>query len=260
MMQEFMLPHHHGENLHLKEMKDQLDQIDDFQLVAAVFRQLDDTSRLRIFWLLCHREDCVINIASLMEMTTPAVSHHLKQLKEGGLIVSRREGKEVYYRAADTQQSRLLHTMIEQLMAIVCPDDSCPAQSATPEVSDRCLCTAADHMENRSGYQKEQLLLIRDIHNYLMEHLDSHITIEALAKQFLMNTTTLKTLFREAYGMPIAAHMKEHRMKKAATLLQETDDSISAIAAAVGYQNQSKFSAAFREFYQMTPNEYRRRS
>ena len=54
-------------------------------------------------------------------MNSPAVSHHLKQLKAGGLIVSRREGKEVYYKAADTRQVQLLHGMIEALMAITCP-------------------------------------------------------------------------------------------------------------------------------------------
>jgi DNA-binding transcriptional ArsR family regulator len=91
-------------------------------MVADVFKQLNDASRLRVFWLLCHMEECVINIAALMEMSTPAVSHHLKQLKSGGLIVSRREGKEVYYKAADTEQSRLLHKAIEELMEIVCPD------------------------------------------------------------------------------------------------------------------------------------------
>jgi AraC-like DNA-binding protein len=58
--------------------------------------------------------------------------------------------------------------------------------------------------------------------------------------------------------MPIAAHIKEHRMKKAATLLKETGDSISVIAKSVGYENQSKFSAAFKELYGQTPNEYRR--
>ena len=55
-------------------------------------------------------------------MSSPAVSHHLRPLKNSGLIVSRREGKEVYYRAADTAQSRLLHQMIEQVMAIACPE------------------------------------------------------------------------------------------------------------------------------------------
>ena len=59
---------------------------------------------------------------ALVDMTSPAVSHHLRQLRSSGLIVSRREGKEVYYRAADTEQSRLLHRVIEETMAISCPE------------------------------------------------------------------------------------------------------------------------------------------
>ena len=83
---------------------------------------MDDSSRLRIFWLLCHCEECVINISAMVEMTSPAVSHHLRQLKDRGLIVSRREGKEVYYKAAETEQSVLLHQVIEKIMKISCPD------------------------------------------------------------------------------------------------------------------------------------------
>ena len=54
-------------------------------------------------------------------MTSPAVSHHLRQLKSRGLIVSRRDGKEVYYRAADTEQAQILHHMIEKMVEIFCP-------------------------------------------------------------------------------------------------------------------------------------------
>ena len=88
---------------------------------ADVFKQLDDPSRLKIFWLLCHDEECVINLSSLMDMSSPAVSHHLNKLRSSGLIVSRREGKEVYYRAADTVQARALHETIEHIMEITCP-------------------------------------------------------------------------------------------------------------------------------------------
>ena len=41
-------------------------------------------------------EECVLNISAMLEMSSPAVSHHLRPLKNSGLIVSRREGKEVY--------------------------------------------------------------------------------------------------------------------------------------------------------------------
>ncbi len=116
------LPHYHGEGEATALIQEQINRVNNFQVVADIFKQLDDTTRIRIFWLLCHCEECVINISAMLDMSSPAVSHHLRPLKNSGLIVSRREGKEVYYRAADTPQSRLLHQMIEQVMEISCPE------------------------------------------------------------------------------------------------------------------------------------------
>ena len=62
-----------------------------------------------------------MNLSTLVDMSSPAVSHHLKQLKVGGLVVSRREGKEVYYKAAGTREAELLHRMIETLIEVTCP-------------------------------------------------------------------------------------------------------------------------------------------
>lgn len=113
------LPHDHGQGL-----AHQLEEIplsEDFQIVSSLFKLLSDTSRIRIFWFLCHCEECVINISAFMDMTSPAVAHHLKQLRENNLIESRRDGKEVYYKAAKTTQAEALHQMIEELMDIACP-------------------------------------------------------------------------------------------------------------------------------------------
>ena len=66
-------------------------------MAANVFKQLSDSSRLRIFWLLCHCEQCVVNISSMVEMSSPAVSHHLRILKEAGVVAVRREGTRNYY-------------------------------------------------------------------------------------------------------------------------------------------------------------------
>ena len=118
-MPETKLPHDHGQPIEQK--LGGLPSPEGFQMVADLYKQLGDPTRLRIFWLLCHCEECVINISSLVGMNSPAVSPHVKPQRGGGLMVSRREGKEVYYKAADTRQVQLLHGMIEALMAITCP-------------------------------------------------------------------------------------------------------------------------------------------
>ncbi len=115
------LPHDHGQNMdHILE---HLPQQEAFQTVADLNRLLSDPSRTRIFWLLCHGEACVANLSAMVEMSSPAVSHHLKQLKAAGLVVSRREGKEVHYQVADTPTARALHHMMETLMTISCPGE-----------------------------------------------------------------------------------------------------------------------------------------
>ena len=119
-MDERKLPHDHGQSME-REL-DHMPSVEEFQTVADIFKQLGDGSRIRIFWLLCHCEECVINLSSMVDMSSPAVSHHLKQLKAAQLIVSRREGKEVYYRASEEDVAQLLHKTIEQVMDIACPD------------------------------------------------------------------------------------------------------------------------------------------
>lgn len=114
------LPHNHSNNI--DDIISKLPNTDDFLILSDLFRQLSDQNRIRIFWLLCHCEECVINLSALMDMSSPAISHHLKQLKSAGLIVSRRSGKEVYYKAADSDTARALHNMIEALMTITCPE------------------------------------------------------------------------------------------------------------------------------------------
>ena len=120
-MQERFLPHDHGQQI--EHQLDAMPKEEDFQIVSDLFKLLCDRSRVRIFWLLCHCEECVLNIAALVNMSSPAVSHHLKLLKSSGLIVSRREGKEMYYRTADTELAQVLHHTIEKLGKITCPEN-----------------------------------------------------------------------------------------------------------------------------------------
>ena len=233
-MAGFVLPHAHGEGGHIEDLHRELMNVAHFTAVSEIFKQLSDPTRVRIFWLLSHREECVINLAALLEMSSPAVSHHLRSLTESGLLVSRRDGKEVYYKAADTAQIRMLHEIVEQVMEIACP-------------------------ERTVDFQASQESIIRHVHDELTANLSERVTIEELSRKYLMNATTLKRVFKQVYGETIAAHIKKHRMEAAATRLRTTQDDVAAIAQAVGYESQSRFTAAFKETYGELPSEYRRR-
>ncbi len=108
-------------------------------------------------------------------------------------------------------------------------------------------------------YQSELIENIHKIHDQLLRQMEQRITIEELSKQYLINPTTLKNAFKSVYGTSLAAHIKEHRMGQAAKMLKETDMTIAEIAQAVGYDSQSKFTAAFKSFYQVLPREYRKK-
>ena len=233
-MSDFRLPHDHGDPSTALRMCEELKNTAHFAAASDLFRQLSDPTRVRIFWLLSHQEECVINIAAMLDMTSPAVSHHLRSLTESKLLTSRRVGKEVYYRASDTVQMRLLHEVVEQVMQIACPEKVTDLQASQEEI-------------------------IRRVHAYLVEHLAQRITIDELARIFLMNTTTLKREFKRVYGMSIAAHMKQHRMEQAAILLKGGQTDIASVARAVGYESQSRFTAAFKEAYACLPTEFRQK-
>lgn len=115
------------------------------------------------------------------------------------------------------------------------------------------------HLKRLTPYQAEQICTIRQIHDDMLQHIDERITIEALAQKYLINATTLKSLFKSVYGDSLASHIKKHRMEQAAKLLTQTSLPLSEIARKVGYESQSKFSAAFKSHFYMLPSEYRKK-
>lgn len=256
------LPHDHGHE-NEEQIMEHLPGEQEIAGVSEAMKQLGDPSRLRIFWLLCHCEECVVNIAAIVGMTSPAVSHHLRLLKGSGLIVSRREGKEMYYRTADTELAQALHLIIEKIGKIACPRSSAEefteeSQALTVKEHSDGSHISADKEPAFKTADSGQEETIRKIHTLLTENLQTRYTIDELSRTYLINTSALKSAFKSVYGMPVASYMKQYRINRAAHLLRETTDSIASIAAAVGYESQSKFTAAFKDIMKMLPTDYRR--
>ena len=65
--------------------------------LADIFKALGDETRLTIVQLLVGRELCVCDILDSFVMSQPAISHHLKILRQAGVVRDKREGKWIYY-------------------------------------------------------------------------------------------------------------------------------------------------------------------
>jgi len=107
-------------------------------------------------------------------------------------------------------------------------------------------------------YARQQVEIVKQIQKHITEQLDQRFTIEELAREYCISTTSLKKYFKDIYGQPLATFMREYRIRKAAVLLCETEQSIADISVSVGYEKQGKFTVVFKDLMKVTPLEYRK--
>ena len=81
--------------------------------LSELFKAMADETRTKILYLLAQQELCVCDLAHLLDMTLPAVSHHLRLLKTMRLVRSRRDGKQVFYALDDDHVLALIEVARE---------------------------------------------------------------------------------------------------------------------------------------------------
>ena len=65
--------------------------------LAEFFKALGDETRLKIIHMLSEKEMCVCEVIDQLDLSQPAISHHLKILRQAGLVKDSKEGKWVFY-------------------------------------------------------------------------------------------------------------------------------------------------------------------
>lgn len=85
----------------VKKVNSAMPKSDTLYALSDLFKVFGDATRIKILYALFQSEMCVCDIANLLGMTTSAISHQLKALKQARLIKFRKEGKAVFYSLAD---------------------------------------------------------------------------------------------------------------------------------------------------------------
>lgn len=104
---------------------------------------------------------------------------------------------------------------------------------------------------------RPHVVLAKNVHHYLTEHISDRITLEQLSSAFHISGTTIKNSFRKVYGVSVYNFIRTKKMQMAAELLLHSDMTIMDIAGQFGYDNASKFSGAFKDVMGLPPGEYR---
>ncbi|QBD80209.1 AraC family transcriptional regulator [Ktedonosporobacter rubrisoli] len=96
--------------------------------------------------------------------------------------------------------------------------------------------------------------------DYILTHLADKLSLEVLAEQVGFSAYHFGYLFRQSTGQTPHQFVINTRLEHSQHLLRETDQPLSQVALAVGFQTQSHFTQAFKHRFGVTPRQYRQQS
>lgn len=84
---------------------------------AEIFAQLSSPARVRLLSMLVQGDMCVCHMAEMLGATQPAVSHHLKSLRQCGIVRFKKQGKRAVYTLADSPAGEMIRRIMEDAHA-----------------------------------------------------------------------------------------------------------------------------------------------
>lgn len=112
--------------------------------------------------------------------------------------------------------------------------------------------------EVRNPVPGTQVDFVKNVSHYISDNINEKITVKRLTQEFGVSDSYLQNAFRNVYGMPVISFIRVQKMQSAAQVLVRTNRKIDEIADAFGYENESKFSAAFKRIMGDSPGVFRK--
>lgn len=110
---------------------------------------------------------------------------------------------------------------------------------------------------NDSVYKsKNKFTVTEDSIKYIKEHLTEDLSLKVLSAKMSLSPIYFHKIFKSSTGRNLRDFVEEQRIKKAITLLQTTDYTLTRIAYECGFSSQSYFSYVFKRRMNDTPRDY----
>lgn len=106
--------------------------------------------------------------------------------------------------------------------------------------------------------QYKEIERLRKTITYLQEHYHEHVTLSAIAEHVNICTSECCRFFKRHMNQTIFEYLLEYRIEKSLPLLIRGEDSITAIAQAVGFSNPAYFGKVFHQVMRCSPSAYRK--
>lgn len=101
--------------------------------------------------------------------------------------------------------------------------------------------------------------IVRKTQSYIQKELDKDLSLNLLARRVFIHPNHLSKLFKQCTDTTVSQYIYEQRMLRACDLLKHTNHKIYHIGESIGYPNTNWFIRKFRDYYQVTPQEFRDR-
>ncbi|MGT2800182.1 helix-turn-helix domain-containing protein [Streptococcus marmotae] len=111
------------------------------------------------------------------------------------------------------------------------------------------------HQTKESPIKNKYLLIVRD---YIDSHLDKPLSVEELAQLVNYSPYYLTRKFKKEFNIDIIHYIQQARLAYSLDLIRYSQMSIQDISQQLYFSSPSYFSKLFKEYYQCTPNTYRK--
>lgn len=155
-----------------------------------------------------------------------------------------------------TTETQALLNRIVHIFSENSPDRNFLIDLAVSELSARLLRHQARDFIIAHSEKDPELNALNSVVNYILSHLDSPLELDQLAKLACMGRTKFFTVFKQHLGCSPIVFQQQERLKKAAKQL-EKGKQITEVCFNVGFLNTSHFSRIFKQFYGVSPKQYK---